>query len=83
MTFVYEQRHDPGARGRFQKKVWAAVAMAAKALEAREIRARHGLPVLPLATFAPQHQQVPATDKACLAQILQKTISALGSMQRR
>ena len=78
MTFIYEQRHNPRARDRFDRKVWAVIAAGAKALEVREFRARHGFPVLSLATFAPQHQRTPPSDDACFAQILGKTVSALG-----
>ena len=58
--------------------MWSVVAAAAKALGDRELRARHDLPVLPLATFAPQRQQAPTTDEARFAQMLERTISALG-----
>ena len=80
MTFIYEQRHNPRARDRFDRKVWAVIAAGAKALEVREFRARHGFPVLSLATFAPQHQRTPPSDDACFAQILGKTVSALGKL---
>ncbi|KAH9932994.1 P-loop containing nucleoside triphosphate hydrolase protein [Fomitopsis serialis] len=75
MTFIYEQRHDPKARSGLPRALWAASSAAAKALEARESHVRHGLPVLPLATFAPQ--SLPAPSEKWLAMVLKRMSSAL------
>ncbi|TFY68503.1 hypothetical protein EVJ58_g983 [Rhodofomes roseus] len=79
VTFIYEQRHNPNARSQLPEALWAASSAAAKALEARESHVRHGLPVLPLATFAPQSVQAPS--ETWMAVLLKRLSSVLDLRQ--
>ena len=65
MSFVYEQRLDNNAKGRFDNKFWQAVSNALASLEAHENDAREKLPTQGLAPL-----EAPSTSDAvaCLIQ---------------